>query len=152
MDIQAALGIHQLKRAEANLKLRDKYWQMYTKAFADLDGVVTPAEDEKNIVHARHLYTINLEIEKLKINRNQFIDALKAENIGAGVHFTALHLHKYYKERFGFKKGTFPKAEWIRERTVSLPLYPHMSKKDIEDVIKAVEKMVSYFKKQLNYI
>jgi dTDP-4-amino-4,6-dideoxygalactose transaminase len=147
MDLQASLGIHQLKRAGANLKIRNKYWQIYTKAFNQMDGVIPPAADEKDIVHARHLYAINLELEKLKINRNQLVDALKAENIGFGVHFTALHLHKYYRETFGYKKGDYPKAEWIGERTVSLPFYPHMTKKDVEDVIKAVEKIVSYYKK-----
>jgi len=147
MDLQASLGIHQLKRAKANLKIRNKYWEIMTQAFSQFDGVIPPVPDEKNIVHARHLYAINLELEKLKINRNQFIDALKAENIGAGVHFTALHLHKYYKKTFGFKKGDFPRAEWIGERTVSLPFYPHMSEKDVKDVIKAVKKIVKYFKK-----
>jgi dTDP-4-amino-4,6-dideoxygalactose transaminase len=147
MDIQASLGIHQLKRAEANLKLRNKYWQIYNQAFQQLEGVIPPAEDEKNTIHARHLYALNLELEKLKITRNQFIDALKAENIGAGVHFTALHLHKYYRETFGFKKGSYPNAEWIGERTVSLPFYPHMTKKDLEDVIKAVTKIITYFRK-----
>ncbi|MFC1626937.1 DegT/DnrJ/EryC1/StrS family aminotransferase [Patescibacteria group bacterium] len=147
MDLQASLGIHQLKRASNNTKIRDKYWKMFSEAFKNIDGVLPPAEDEKNIVHARHLYTINLELEKLKIDRNQFIDALKAENIGAGVHFTALHLHKYYKQTFGFKKGDYPNAEWIGERTISLPFYPHMTEKDIRDVIKAVEKIILYFYK-----
>ena len=147
IDLQASLGIHQLKRAKANLKIRDKYWQMYTKAFKEIDGVIPPADDEKDIVHARHLYAINLELEKLKINRNQFIDCLKAENIGAGVHFTALHLHKYYKETFGFKRGDYPKAEWIGERTISLPFYPHMSEKDVKDTIQAVEKIAGYYRK-----
>lgn len=147
MDIQASLGIHQLKRAAANLKIRNRYWKILTRAFSKLDGVIPPAPDEKNIVHARHLYAINLELEKLKINRNQFIDALKAENIGAGIHFTALHLHKYYRETFGYKKGDYPNAEWIGERTISLPFYPHMTKKDIEDTIAAVNKIVTYFRK-----
>jgi len=147
MDIQASLGIHQLKRAEVNLKIRNKYWQMLTQAFEKIDGVIPPAEDEKNIVHARHLYAINLELEKLKISRNKFIDALKAENIGAGVHFTALHLHKYYRETFGFKKGDYPNAEWIGERTISLPFYPHMTQKDIQDTIVAVEKITIYFRR-----
>ena len=143
MDLQASLGIHQLKRAEANLKIRNRYWQKLSAAFSKLDGVIPPAPDEPDIVHARHLYTINLEIEKLKINRNQFIDELKKENIGAGIHFTALHLHKYYRETFGFKKGDFPNAEWIGERTVSLPFYPHMTEKDVNDVIEAVTKIVT---------
>jgi dTDP-4-amino-4,6-dideoxygalactose transaminase len=147
MDIQASLGIHQLKRAEANLKIRNKYWREMTKAFTNLDGVMPPTEDEKDITHARHLYTINLEIEKLKISRNKLIDALKAENIGAGIHFTALHLHKYYRDTFGFKKGDFPNAEWIGERTISLPFYPHMSEKDVNDVIAAVTKIVTFYRK-----
>ena len=147
MDIQASLGIHQLKRAEANLKIRNRYWKLFSQAFEQIDGVVPPAKDEKDIVHARHLYAINLEINKLKINRNQFIDAMKVENIGCGIHFTALHLHKYYQEKFGYKKGDYPNAEWIGERSVSLPFYPHMTEKDIDDVVRAVEKIVAYYKK-----
>src|SRR3989338_3976753 len=147
MDIQASLGIHQLKRAEKNLKIRNRYWKKYTSAFKKLDGVIPPAADEVKTVHARHLYAINLELEKLKIGRNKFIDALKAENIGAGIHFTALHLHKFYKDKYGFKKGDFPHAEWIGERTVSLPFYPHMSEKDVEDVIAAVTKIVNFYRK-----
>lgn len=147
MDLQASLGIHQLKRAAANLKIRNKYWQIYTKAFSKIDGVIPPAPDEKDIIHARHLYTICLELEKLKINRNQFIDALKLENIGAGIHFTALHLHKYYRKTFGYKKGDFPNAEWIGDRTISLPFYPHMTEKDLQDVIEAVTRIVNYYKK-----
>lgn len=142
MDIQASLGIHQLKRAQSNLKIRNRYWKKLTAAFSRLDGVIPPSPDEPDIVHARHLYAINLELEKLKISRNQFIDALKDENIGAGIHFTALHLHKYYRDTFGYKKGDFPNAEWIGERTVSLPFYPHMSLRDVDDVIQAVTKIV----------
>ena len=67
--------------------------------------------------------------------------------IGAGIHFTALHLHKFYKDKYGFKKGDFPHAEWIGERTVSLPFYPHMSEKDVEDVIAAVTKIVNFYRK-----
>ncbi len=147
MDIQAALGIHQLKRAKANLKIRNKYWQIYTKAFENLDGIIPPFEEEKEMVHARHLYAVNLELEKLKINRNQFIEALRKENIGAGVHFTPVHLHQYYRKAFGFRPGDFPNAEWIGERTVSLPFYPHMTQKDINDVIKAVEKILQFYQR-----
>ncbi|MDP2709007.1 MAG: DegT/DnrJ/EryC1/StrS family aminotransferase, partial [bacterium] len=127
MDLQASLGIHQLKRAKANLKIRNKYWKLYTQAFTKLDGVIPPTPFEPKTVHAMHLYAINLELDKLTINRNQFIDALKDENIGAGVHFSALHLHQYYRKTFGYKRGGFPNAEWIGDRTVSLPFYPHMS-------------------------
>lgn len=147
MDLQASLGIHQLKRAEANLKIRNRYWLKYQAAFKKLDGVIPPADDEPNTIHARHLYAINLELDKLTITRNQFIDKLKDENIGAGVHFSALHLHQYYRRTFGYKKGGYPNAEWIGERTVSLPFYPHMSEKDINDVIEVVKKLVLYYKR-----
>lgn len=142
MDLQASLGIHQLKRAAANLKIRQRYWRQYNQAFSRLDGVITPAPIEPNTVHAMHLYALNLELEKLTIDRNQFIDLLKQENIGSGVHFSALHLHQYYRKNFGFKHGDFPNAEWIGNRTVSLPFYPHMSQKDLDDVIEAVTKII----------
>ena len=118
-----------------------------TQAFKKIDGIIPPAPDESNIIHARHLFAINLELNKLKIDRNQFIDALKAENIGAGIHFTALHLQQYYRKTFSYKRGDYPNAEWIGERTISLPFYPHMTKNDVQDVIKAVTKIVNYYRK-----
>lgn len=145
MDLQASLGIHQLKRAEANLKIRQRYWQQYQRAFIQLDGVITPAPLEPNTVHAMHLYALILELEKLKIDRNQFIEAMQKENIGCGIHFTALHTHKFYRETFGFKPDDFPNAYWIGQRTVSLPFYPHMTQKDISDVIAAVSRIVCFY-------
>ena len=144
MDIQAALGIHQLARVEENLKVREQYWQMYDEAFAEIPEIVTPSTDlPPGSRHARHLYTILLDIDHLRITRNQFIEALKAENIGTGIHFTALHLHKYYREVFGYKPGDFPNAEFIGERTVSLPLSPKLSGGDVRDVIKAVGRVLA---------
>lgn len=96
-DIQASLGIHQLARVEKNLRIREKYWKMYNKAFQDMPEIITPVE-RKEIRHARHLYTILIRPELLKIDRNYLIEALKAENIGTGIHFIALHLHKFYRE------------------------------------------------------
>jgi len=146
MDIQASLGIHQLARVEENLKIREKYWRMYNEAFAELPEIITPIEEE-GIRHARHLYTILIRPEILTINRNQFIEALKAENIGTGIHYTALHLHKYYREAFGYKRGDFPNAEWISDRTISLPLSPKLTEKDVIDVIQAVRKVIQVCRK-----
>ena len=146
-DVIAALGIPQLKRLEQNLHIRRRYWKMMNQGLKDVAGVILPPDEQPGTVHARHIYAILLELEKLKISRNQFIDALKAENIGAGIHFDSVHLHKFYRETFGFKKGDYPKAEYIGERTVSLPFYPHMSESDVADVIKAVRKIVEYYKK-----
>lgn len=146
-DIQAALGIHQLARLEDNLKLRQCYWDLYIEAFADLDEIswpkeVSPPPNTGRTRHARHLFTILLNLEKLSISRWDFVNALKAENIGTGIHFLSLHLHEFYKERFGYQKGNFPNAEYISDRTVSLPLSPGMSEADVNDVIQAVKKVI----------
>ncbi len=146
MDIQAALGIHQLKRAEENLKIREKYFRIYNQAFSNIREIETLIE-EKDIRHARHLYTILLRLERLKCERNQFAVALQAENIGIGIHFLALHLSSYYRKRFGFKRGDFPNAEYISDRTISLPLSPKLTEEDINDVIKAVRKVTRHYKR-----
>lgn len=146
MDIQASLGIHQLARVEENLKIREKCWRMYNEAFAELPEIITPLEEE-GIRHARHLYTILIRPEMLTINRNQFIEALKAENLGTGIHYTALHLHRHYRETLGYKRGDFPNAEFVGERTISLPLSPKLTEQDVEDVIEAVRKATRYFRR-----
>ncbi|TET21787.1 MAG: DegT/DnrJ/EryC1/StrS aminotransferase family protein, partial [Candidatus Aminicenantes bacterium] len=92
-------------------------------------------------------YTILLNLERLKISRDQFVLALKAENIGSGVHYRALHLHSYYRNSFGYRYGDFPNAEYISERTVSLPLSAKTTEADVEDVIKAVRKVINRFRK-----
>lgn len=147
MDLVASFGIHQLKNVAKNLKIRQKYWQMYDEAFSNFPQLQLPSPEEPKTVHARHLYAVLIKPEKLKISRNQFIDALKAEGIGAGIHFTALHLHKYFRESYGYKRGIFSNAENISDRTLSLPLSPSMSTDDIQDVITAVNKLVAYFGK-----
>jgi dTDP-4-amino-4,6-dideoxygalactose transaminase len=142
MDIQGALGIHQLARVEENLKLRERYWKMYDDAFRDIPQVEFPATDlPAGSRHARHLYVLWLRLDRLNITRDQFVDAMKTENIGTGVHYTALHLHKYYRETFGYKPGDMPNTEWIGERTISLPLSPSLSLTDAEDVIEAVRRV-----------
>lgn len=143
-DIQAALGIHQLARVEENQETRLRYWQIYDQAFADLPGVILPSTElPPESHHARHLYTILLDLDRLKISRNEFVQAMRSENIGTGIHFTALHLHKYYQQRFGFKRGAFPAAEWIGMRTVSLPFSPALTKEDVADVIAAVKRVIA---------
>lgn len=147
MDIQAALGIHQLARVEENLRTRERYWQMYDEAFADIPELITPSPDlPPGSRHARHLYTVLLDLDRLRISRNQFIQAMKAENIGTGIHFTALHLHKYYRETFGYKPGDFPNAEWIGERTVSLPLSPKLTEDDVTDAIRAARRLMGHYR------
>lgn len=148
MDIQAALGIHQLARLEDNLKIRERHWRAYDEAFAGLEGITTPpplqvqSQFEKTR-HARHLYTILVDLDHLNISRGEFMTSLQRENIGTGIHFTALHLHSFYRDQFGYKRGDFPNAEFISDRTVSLPLSSRLGQQDINDVITAVRKVIA---------
>ncbi|HWP46817.1 MAG TPA: DegT/DnrJ/EryC1/StrS family aminotransferase [Candidatus Limnocylindrales bacterium] len=141
MDLQAALGIHQLRRVEENLLRRNEIWKRYDEALAELP-LTLPAPVEPYMIHARHLYTVLLHIDRIKKSRDQVLNELIQENIGTGVHYTALHLHPYYRQAFGYKPGDFPNAEYIGERTLSLPLSPKLTDEDVEDVIKALKKVL----------
>jgi dTDP-4-amino-4,6-dideoxygalactose transaminase len=139
MDLQAALGIHQLARVEANLVKREAFWRRYDEAFADLP-VFLPPPPAPGTRHARHLYTLILDVDRLDASRDHVMLELHRQNIGTGVHYRALHLHPYYRETFGYVPGDFPNAEWISERTISLPLSPKLTDDDVEDVIAAVTR------------
>lgn len=141
MDLQAAMGIHQLRRIEDNLKVRDAHWARYNAAFKGCEFLIRPPE-QKHIRHARHLYTPLLDIDKLGATRDQFLAALQKENIGAGIHFIALHLHSYYKKRFGLKRGDFPNAEYISDRTFSIPFSARLTSADADDVTGATLKVI----------
>jgi dTDP-4-amino-4,6-dideoxygalactose transaminase len=141
MDIQAAIGIHQLPRIEKYWHRRQEIWNRYNEAFKDLP-VFIPAPVEPNTRHAYHLYTLLLDINNLKITRDQFLDEMTKQNIGVGVHYIALHLHPYYQETFGCKPGDFPSAEWISDRTVSIPLSAKLTDEDVDDVIEVVSGVI----------
>ena len=136
-DMQAAIGIHQLPRIEKYWQRRKVIWDRYNRAFQGLP-VFTPAPCPKDSRHSLHLYNLLLDLDKLKIGRDEFLRAMTGRNIGIGVNFIALHLHPYYRRVFGYKRGDFPNAEWISERTVSLPLSPKLSEEDVRDVISTV--------------
>ncbi|MCP4361154.1 MAG: DegT/DnrJ/EryC1/StrS family aminotransferase [Chloroflexi bacterium] len=137
MDLQAAIGIHQMARVEENWRRRNQIWQMYNDTFADLPNGLPPS-DETDTRHARHLYTLMIDEERCGLTRDGFMQQLHELNIGTGVHYIGVHLHQYYRERFGFKPEEFPNATWLSERTVSIPLSPKLTNADVEDVIEAV--------------
>lgn len=139
-DVQAAMGLHQLRRLPDFLEVRKEYVRMYDEGLGDVEEVVLPPRP-RNGRHAWHLYVIRLRLEMLRIDRNEFVEALRAENIGTSVHFIPLHLHPYYRENFGLGWGDFPNAEDAYKRAISLPLYPEMTPEDVEDVIRAVRKV-----------
>lgn len=146
-DIQASLGIHQLARVEKNARARARIWEMYVRAFSKIKELILPAPFEKNIRHAKHLFAILIKPEILKISRDEFVDRLIKQNIGSGVHFNPVHLHKYYRKTFGFKKGDFPNAEFVGAREVSLPLSAAMTNRDTKDVISAVKNIVRKYRR-----
>jgi dTDP-4-amino-4,6-dideoxygalactose transaminase len=140
-DMQAALGIHQLARIETYAGRRKEIWERYDAAFADLPAA-TPAPEEPSTRHARHLYTLLLDTERLRVDRDAVVEGLKGEGIGTGIHFISLHLHPYYRDRFGFTPEDFPNARYISERTLSLPLSARLGDGDVQDVIDAVRKVL----------
>jgi dTDP-4-amino-4,6-dideoxygalactose transaminase len=146
MDMQAALGIHQLKRIEEYLRRREAIWQRYDAAFKNLP-VTIPAPAEKDTKHARHLYTPLLRLEDLSADRDAVQQALHLQNIGTGIHFIALHLHPYYRETYGYKPDDFPNALHVSERTLSLPLSAKLTDDDVQDVIAAVTDVLGRFSK-----
>jgi len=144
-DIVCALGIQQLKKLDANLLRRRQIAERYAAAFCEIPEVVSPAvRDEVN--PAWHLYPIRLDRGKLKTDRGQVFQALRAENIGVNVHYIPAHRHPYYSERFGYRGGEYPVAEDAYDRLISLPMFHGMTDEDVDDVIRAVNKVVSHFR------
>jgi len=144
-DIQAAIGLHQLNKVDRFQEIREKLVHEYDAGFKDLPEIIIPYRDN-NSKHAWHLYVIQMNLELLDINRNEFIQELIKQNVGTSVHFIPLHLHPYYRNNFAFNGG-FPNAEFAYGRAVSLPLYPGMSLEDVHYVIKSVKGTVTKHRK-----
>jgi dTDP-4-amino-4,6-dideoxygalactose transaminase len=140
-DINASVGLHQLRKLDRFHRIRRLYAQRYGAAFSDVDALVPPCE-VPGTEHAWHLYLLRLRPQVLRVGRDAFIEELKAQNIGTSVHFIPLHLHPYYQQAWGYRTGAFPEAERAFGATMSLPLYPGMSESDVDDVIEAVLDVV----------
>lgn len=136
-DIQAALGISQLKKIDNFIKRRREILEKYNKAFMGIDWLETPYEKNKGI-SAFHLYVLKINFSKINKTRKQVMDLLKSKNIGTQVHYIPVYLQEYYKNNFNYKIGDFPKAERYYEQALSIPLYPMMTDKDVEYVIKNI--------------
>jgi dTDP-4-amino-4,6-dideoxygalactose transaminase len=137
-DVLAAIGICQLRKLDAMNARRQHIAAQYHQAFREM-GFLTPFPPElpDDRTHVWHLYTVLLNLDALRIGRDQFIEELKARNIGVSVHYIPIHYHPHYRA-YGWRKGDFPHTEAYYERTLSLPLYPAMSDQDVADVIEAV--------------
>jgi dTDP-4-amino-4,6-dideoxygalactose transaminase len=137
MDIQAALGLRQLARIAEMHERRVAIWRAYDDAFRTLP-LTTPPAPEPGTVHARHLYTVLVDEASCGCSRDRLAAILKERGVATSVHFRALHLHPFYAERFNLTRGMFPNAEFISNRTLSLPLTAAMRDEDVDRVIDAV--------------
>ncbi len=146
-DIQAGLGLAQLKKIEWMWKRRKEIAGKYTEAFKSLEEIITPYLKSDDRETAWHLYVIKLNLEALRIDRASFIEELKIRGIGTSVHFIPLHRHPFYRDTLGYRAEDFPNAEWVYERIISLPLYPGMTDEEVGRVIEAVEDVAKKFRR-----
>ena len=137
-DIAAAIGLVQLKKCDTFAAARKNLAAAYNEAFRNMPEIQVPACGA-DVDHAWHLYVIRLKLNRLKIDRDQFIEGLKGRGIGTSVHFIPLHLHPYYRENFGYLPADFPNATEAYQRIVSLPIYPGMTEANVEYVIQGVK-------------
>jgi dTDP-4-amino-4,6-dideoxygalactose transaminase len=140
-DIQAALGLVQLRRLGQLQQRRYEIVQRYNRAFAQIPEVEIPTARD-NVQHAWHLYILRLNLHQLRIDRNRFIDELKARNIGTSVHFIPLFLHPYYAETYSLSPRQFPVAYRQFKRAVSLPLNSRLSDQDVDDIVASVADVI----------
>lgn len=144
-DIQAAIGLVQLQRLEDMQNRRYEVVRQYNEAFGALEELETPTE-RSNVQSAWHLYVLRLNLERLTIDRAHFIEEMKVRNIGTSVHFIPIHLHPYYRDKYGWKPEDFPVAYREYQRVVSLPLHPGLTDEDVQDVIAAVLDVVETYR------
>jgi dTDP-4-amino-4,6-dideoxygalactose transaminase len=145
-DIQASLVRSQMNKMDAFHKRRVALKQRLDAGLNDCSEIAFPSE-RADVVHAYHLYPILVLTERLSADRDTIMNAIQAENIGIGVHFRAVHLHPFYADTFGFRRGMFPVAEAYSDRTISLPLYPRMTDQDADDTVAAVRKVLAHYRR-----
>ena len=144
-DIQASLGIHQIKKVESFLNRRVQIVKKYNDAFEKTEEIQL-LKPESNIKHAHHLYVIVIKTENLKVSRDKVLNEIQKRGIGVAVHFRSLHLQPFFKQHFNYKKGMFPQAEYLSDRVISLPLYPKMTDEDVSRVIETVLSVLHSFR------
>ena len=145
MDIQAALGLHQLPRLDGFLAERERLARRYDEKLAGVVGLILPQRVPYPVRHAWHLYTPLVDVDRLSIDRDRFMSELKLRNIGTGLHYTAAHEFSYYASRYGWKPEDFPEAHFVSERIVSLPLFPGLLDADQDDAVAAIGAVLSEF-------
>ena len=143
-DIQAAIGIEQLKKLDYSIKIREGIAGTYSDFFKNYDFIKIP--DPKEYVKSSwHLYPLRIDFSKLKIGRDRFIEALRLEGISVNVHYIPVHMMSYYRMMFGYSPESFPVSYAVFKQELSLPIYPSMLEEDIRDVLRAFKKLIDYY-------
>ncbi len=143
LDLQAAIGIHQMAKLEQFVAQRQALAVRYRAALAGTAGLALPPDGTAPDAHSWSLFVVKVLPEVLGIDRDEFLLGLKARNIGTGVHFRAVHLHPYFARALGYEPGDLPNAEWASERLCSLPLFPLMAPSDVDDVVAAIRDLAT---------
>jgi dTDP-4-amino-4,6-dideoxygalactose transaminase len=143
MDIQAAIGIHQLPKLDGFIDRRTEIAGFYNRELAGIEELALPRQAPYQQRHAWHLYTPLVRIEKLAIDRGRFMEELKKLNIGSGLHYKAIHHHAWYRENMPVPDSDLPNASYASERILSLPLFPKMGDDDARDVVEAVKTVIA---------
>jgi UDP-4-amino-4-deoxy-L-arabinose-oxoglutarate aminotransferase len=141
-DIAAVLGLRQLERVDEFNRKRTELAIEYRRRLAGIDEIMPLSDPPYSMKHVWNLFIVRLDIDKTGISRDEFMQRLKQQNIGTGLHFRAAHLQKYYREVMGMHRGQLPNTEWNSDRICSLPLFPDMTERDIEDVVKAIKEVL----------
>jgi dTDP-4-amino-4,6-dideoxygalactose transaminase len=141
MDLQAAIGLHQLARVESGRLRRQQAWDFYMQALSPLP-LGLPAPPEADTRHALHLYTVMVDPARFGITRDEFLSGMNAQGVGTGVHYLSIPEHPYYQQRFGWRPEQWPNATKIGRETVSLPLTTKLSDSDLQRVVQAVSSLV----------
>jgi perosamine synthetase len=140
-DIAAAIGLHQLRRADEMHHKRAQWAKLYSELLAEVEELMLPAEQPHRI-HSWHLYVIRLKLDRLNINRAQVIDLLKTKGITTSVHWMPLHEHPYYRNKYGYRRHDFPVAARLYPEMITLPLYPDMSEAEVTHVCRTLKEIV----------
>jgi dTDP-4-amino-4,6-dideoxygalactose transaminase len=143
-DLAASIGLAQLSAVEDRRRRRQDVWNAYNESLKELP-LVLPPPPEPDTHHAWHLYTPLIADGPNSLTRDRVIAAMRAENIGVGIHYIPVHALRYYRRRFGFRSSDFPNASFIGERTFSLPLSPEMSIEDVRDISNGLARIVRYY-------
>jgi UDP-4-amino-4-deoxy-L-arabinose-oxoglutarate aminotransferase len=147
MDIQAAIGLHQIKKLDAFCQRRGILFKRYLEGLKGIEGLLLPWEGDQTHRHCYHLFVLRIQPEIAGMDRDAFVQALKDENIGAGIHYRSAHMHSYYRDYYAKNPSAMPpdglpECEWSGERLLSLPLWPGLTEDDQDQVIETIRHIL----------